>query len=491
MLSGIATRNYGPRRKSFGIDMTFDVVIIGSGSAGFSAAQAARAQGAKVCMIEREKLGGECPNWACVPTKALLKAAKVWKLIKRGREFGITTSGMQADFGDVMGYQRKAVETITGGGALGERYERIAQKLGIELMFGSASFTDAHTLAVVGKEGTQTVVGKTVVIATGSTAFIPPIDGIGDVSIMTFKDVYGLSQLPKSMAIIGGGPVGCEFATFFSAIGTRVTLIQSAPVILHREDAAISAAAMQLMEDRGVEVLVSATIKRLWGARGGVCGLEVERNGATETVAVERVLVATGKRPALEGLTVEKAGVALDDRGAVKTDALRRTNVKHVFAAGDAAGGMMLTHTAHHEGYVAGHNAARLARGRREGMAKTDERVVPRVTFVEPEVASVGLTQLEAKKQFKKILVGEFKIAGLGRAVTESARAGLVKLIADAKTRKVVGGHILSESAGEMIHEVALAIKVGAKIDDLASLIHAYPTFSEAITAAANSAKPA
>ncbi len=471
--------------------MTFDVVIIGSGSAGFSAAQAARAQGASVMMIEREKLGGECPNWACVPTKALLKTAKVWKLMKRGREFGITTSGMQVDVADVMGYQKKVVETITGGGTLGDRYERIASKLGIELAFGSAAFTDAHTVTVTGKQGTTTVSGKTFVVATGSTPFIPPIDGITDVSVMTFKDVYQLTQLPKSIAIVGGGPVGCEFATFFSAFGSRVVLIQSAPVILHREDAAISDLAMKLMEERGVEVLTDATVKRMWGARGGVCGLEVEQGGASQTVAVERILMATGKRPAVADLALEKAGVMLDERGTVKADVLRRTNVKHVFSAGDAAGGPMFTHTAHHEGFAAGHNAGRMARGRREGLVKVDERVVPRVTFVDPEVASVGLTQVQAKKQFKKILVGEYKIAGLGRAVTESARAGIVKIVADAKSRKVVGGHILCESAGEMIHEIALAMKVGAKIDDLAAMIHAYPTFSEGITAAANSAQSA
>jgi pyruvate/2-oxoglutarate dehydrogenase complex dihydrolipoamide dehydrogenase (E3) component len=284
--------------------VTHDVVIIGSGSAGFSAAQAARDQGASVCLIEKGRLGGECPNFACVPTKALLKTVKVWRLLRRAREFGILTSGMQMDFAQALAHERRAVETITGGGEVGDRYVRLAKKLHVRVEFGEGRFENAHTLRIKDPSGERTVRGKTFVIATGTEPFIPPVEGTSDVRFLTSKDVLSLRQLPNSVAVIGGGPVGCEFATFFSGAGVRVT-------------------------------------------------------------------------------------------------------------------------------------------------------------FVDPEVASVGLTEPEARKMYKKIFVGEAKIAGLGRAVTESARFGLLKIIAEGKGGRVVGGH----------------------------MIHAFPTFAEAVTVAAHAAR--
>ncbi len=469
--------------------MTYDVVIIGSGSAGFSAAQAAREAGASVCLVEKERLGGECPNWACVPTKALLKTVKVWRLLRRAREFGITTSGMQIDFAQALAYGHGVVETITGGGKVGDRYVRLAEKLKIKIEFGEGSFEDAHILRVKNADGERMVCGKTFVIATGTEPFVPPIDGIVDVRFLTFKDVLSLRQLPSSIAIIGGGPVGCEFATFFSGLGTRVTLIQAAPRLLHREDPAIADLAGQAMAEREVEVLVNATTKRVWAARGGVHGLEVVVGKERQIVAVEQILVAAGKRAAVDGLGLAKAHVFFDERQNIKKDASGRTSQKHVFAAGDVAGGYLFTHTAHHEGLVAGHNAARMARGLRGPLHRIDERVVPRVTFVDPEVASVGMTQAEAKEVYKKVLVGEAKIATLSRAVTESARFGLLKIVADGKTGRVVGGHMIGESAGEVIHELALAIYLKAKISDLAGMIHAFPTFAEAVTVAAHAAR--
>ncbi len=443
-----------------------------------------------MCLIEREKLGGECPNFACVPTKALLKAVKIWRTVRHAREFGITTSGMNVDFSGVLSYARRAVETITGGGKVGDRYERLAKNLSVAVEFGSAAFVDAHTVSVTSSgEKERVVSGKAFVIATGSVPFVPPIDGLSDVRVLGFRDVYHLRALPKSLAIIGAGPVGCELATFFSGMGTSVTLIQAAPVVLPREDAAISALAAEALAERGVELLLNATVKRVWAARGGVHGLEVEVGGSVQTVAVESVLLAAGKRSAVEGLGLERVGVSLDERGNIRADAKRQTSQKHVFAAGDVSGGFLFTHTAHHEGAVAGHNAALSARGSQGKRTMIDERVVPRVTFVDPEVASVGLTSSEAKKTLKNILVGEYPIRALGRAVTESAAFGLVKIVADAKTRRVVGGHMVGETAGEVIHELALAIRLKATLDDLGGMIHAFPTFSEAVAAAANSAK--
>ncbi|TAK03581.1 NAD(P)/FAD-dependent oxidoreductase [Patescibacteria group bacterium] len=471
---------------------TYDVIVIGAGSAGFSAAEEARRLGASVCLVEKGKLGGECPNWACVPSKALLRGAKLMREARAAERFGVKTGAVSLSLPDAFAYRSKVVASITGGGERGARYERLTARAGMDVVYGEAAFTDPYALEV----GEKRLIGKAFVIATGTEEFLPPVPGLSDIGYLTSKTVHELTRAPKSIAIVGGGPVGCEYATFFSACGTRVVLIQSAPRLLNREDPEISALARKTLESQGVEVACGAKLVEVINGRGGVYGLKTEgadgnlpagRQDATH--AVEAVLVAAGKRAAVAGLNLADAGASLDAQGFVKTDRSARTNLKHVFAAGDVDGGSLFTHVAHHEGVVAGHNAALVARGKRAGFQQVDERVVPRVTFVDPEVASVGFTAEEAKAKFKlkKVLVGRFPIQALGRAATDHAAEGMVKLVAHPKTGKLLGGHIVAERAGEMIHEVALAIHLGATAEKLGSMIHAYPTYSEAVLAAANS----
>lgn len=464
---------------------SFDVIVIGSGSAGFSAAESARAAGASVCMIEKEKLGGECPNWACVPSKALLRAAHAYRAARAMSPFGVAAGGVAYEWAKVMEYRRRTVESITGGGEVGDRYVKLAARLGVEIVFGSAAFADAETVEVAGKR----LRAKAFVIATGSSDFVPPIAGLDGFPYVTSREALTMDRQPKAMAIIGGGPVGCELATFFATFGTRVVLFQSGPTLLNREDPDVSAVATQSMADLGVEIVTDATVAEVINARGGVYGLKVRTAEGMTTHAVESVVVATGKRANTEGLNVVAAGVRLDERGNIVTAPDQRTNVRHVFAAGDVDGGFLFTHTAHHEGAVAGRNAALVALGKRGPLSKTDERVVPRVTFVDPEVASVGMTVAEAKQAFKKALVGSSAVSALGRSVTENAGRGIVKIVAHPKTREVLGCHIAAPRAGEMIHEAAMAMKLGATVDQVASLIHAYPTYSEAVLVAAGAAQ--
>src|SRR3989339_641623 len=464
---------------------SFDVIVIGSGSAGFSAAEAARAVGASVCMVEKEKLGGECPNWACVPSKALLHAARAYRESREASSIGIS-AGVVFDWGKGMAYRRKGVGSITGGGEVGERYVKIAKRLDVEVAFGTAVFGDAETIDVGGKR----LRGKTFVIATGSSEFIPPIIGLERVPFLTSRGALTIDRQPKAVAIIGGGPVGCELATFFASFGSRVVLLQGGPVILNREDAEISAIAMQSMSDLGVEIVTDATVVEVINASGGVYGLKVRSAEGMTTHAVEAVIVAAGERADTQGLNLAAVGVQSDERGNVITTADQRTTAKRVYAAGDVDGGLLFTHTAHHEGAVAGHNAAFAALGKRGTSVKSDERVVPRVTFVDPEVASVGMTAEEAKRRFKTVLVGRAFVASLGRAVTENVERGLVKIVVHPKSRKVLGCHVAAPRAGEMIHEAALAMHVGATVDEVASMIHAYPTYSEAVLSAAASVKP-
>lgn len=460
---------------------TFDVIVIGSGSAGFAAAEAARAAGASVCLVEKAALGGECPNWACVPSKALLRAARAAREAKAAPSYGVSSGGLHVDWPKVMEYRKRVVDSITGGD--GARYVKLASRLGVEIVRGAAAFLDANTVDVGGK----LLRARAFVVATGTVDFIPPNVGLEGFPYVTSRDALRLERLPKTMAIIGGGPVGCEIATAYASFGTRVVLIQSAATVLNREDAEIGGLAGQALSDLGVEVETGANVLEVINARGGVYGLKVSANGSATTHAVDCVVVAAGRRANVAGLGLDLAGVKLDAQGNVATGDDQRTSARHVFAAGDADGGFQFTHVAHHEGAVAGHNAALEAKGKRVGFAKSDEHVVPRVTFVSPEVASVGMTADEAKTRFKKALVGRYAVASLGRATTDHAQFGLVKVVAHPTTRKVLGCHILSEHAGETVHEAALAIHLGATVDKIASMIHAYPSWSEGLVAAAAS----
>ncbi len=460
---------------------TYDVIVIGSGSAGFSAVEAARAQGASVCLIEAHRLGGECPNEACVPSKALLKCASVYRLLQPARDFGIHPGAISFDFSQMMKYRQSVVETITGGGALGDRYVKILRELGVEVKKGKARFVDADLVEV----GTEFLRAKAFVIATGTVDFVPPISGLPQIKYARWKDALHFSRLPKSMAIIGGGPVGCELATFFATFGTRVVLLQSAPYLLVREDSEISQLARQALERLKIEVVTSVKILEVVNGGAGVFGVQVEWEGKKKMHAVEQLVLASGNRANTNGLGLGKTRVKLDPQGWILTNAEQQTSAPSIFAVGDVDGGFQFTHTAHHEGSVAGYNAARFAKKKRIPQRKINEQVVPRATFISPEVASVGMTQQEASKRFSKVLIGRAAVSALGRSVTDQARFGLLKMVAHPKTRKVLGGHMIGERAGEVIHEVALAIHLGATVDKLASLIHAYPTFSEVIAMAA------
>jgi pyruvate/2-oxoglutarate dehydrogenase complex dihydrolipoamide dehydrogenase (E3) component len=464
---------------------TYDVVILGTGSAGFSAVEGALALGASVCVVEKGKLGGECPNFACVPSKAVLKAAKVYRTMRHARDYGLEAGKISYDFEKVMAYRGEVVSAITGGGQHGDRYLKILKSLKVTIKLGAGVFIDDHTIEVNG----EMIYGKSIVIATGTTDFIPPIPGLESIKFWHWKDAIDAKRQPKALAIIGGGPVGCEIATFYATFGTRVVLLQSAPIILNREDIEIAQIALESMEKLGVDVRVDVKIKEIIDGRGGVYGVQVEQDGQTDTVAVEQIVVATGKRSNVKNINLEASGVLLDDRGVLKTNMEQATNIKHIFGAGDVVGGMQFTHTAHHEGYVAGYNAALRAKNKRSAVKKIDERVVPRATFVDPEVASVGMTAKEAIETFGSAVVGSYKVGMLGRAVTEHSRVGLVKIVAHPKTRKIIGGHMVGDRAGEVIHEVALAMYLNATVDKLAGMIHAFPTYSEGVKAAASSAK--
>ena len=449
----------------------YDVVVIGGGSAGLAAAEAARATGATVCIIEREALGGDCPHWACVPTKTLLRSAVLYDHMRHAAEFGIHVRGLGFSFRSIAARRARVVDTVTGNG---KRIFARMQQLGIHVVYGNAHFTDAQTIAV----GKLQLHAKAIVVATGAEDVLPPVVGIERVRVLSSRDVSQLRSLPKSVCIVGGGPVGAECATLFSLLGSRVTLVESGPHILPREDVDIATLAAATLRGHGARVLTGSKILGVINDGRSIRVTYQVADHPRQSMRVAALVVAAGRRPRVHDVGLLDIGVVTDARGVVVLDEMLRTSEKHIFLAGDVSSGYQFTHVAHRQGSLAGLAAAgKPLRGAQKSL------IVPRVTFVEPEVASVGLTEKAARATYKGVRVAKFPVGALSRAVIDDARDGLLKIIVGANGR-ILGGHMLGNRAGEVMHEIALAMYAGIACDELAGLLHAFPTYSEAIPAA-------
>ncbi|MBI2589486.1 NAD(P)/FAD-dependent oxidoreductase [Candidatus Berkelbacteria bacterium] len=451
----------------------FDAVVIGSGAAGMAAAQEIAARGGSVALIERAHyLGGECPNFACIPTKTLLKSAELYTLIQHADQFGLGAQAVKADFRSI----RAHLETIvrqTGGRHL------TADKLhaqGITLVKGTARFIDAHTLDVENHR----LSARQFVIATGVRPRVPLIPGLEKINYLTSHSILKLNKFPNSLIILGGGPVGIEYAQMMNAFGVDITLIQREGRILPREDAEAAQLITHQFERVGVTIVTNCLIENV-ASEQEIISLRGRVNGQIQEYSAEQFMLASGQEPSIDALGLEKIGVHTTDE-AIVTDEHLRTTVPNIWAAGDVTGRMQYTHTAHYEGMIAGQNVAEKEKRR------LDLTVVPRVVFTHLELASVGLTEAELEAKHRPHLVARADINSLGRALTDGTGEGFVKLLVDPQEGKILGSTIVSPRAGELIHEVALAMKVQADVRQIADLIHAFPTYSEAISSAAHRA---
>ncbi|MEK7094571.1 MAG: NAD(P)/FAD-dependent oxidoreductase [Patescibacteria group bacterium] len=449
----------------------YDILIIGSGSAGFAAASAAKGVGRKIGIVESDIVGGECPSFGCVPSKALLYSAKMWRTANSLSVFGITVKDAVFDFSRAV----KRKDDLTRGLA-GPRAEKVADELGIDVLKGRAAFLDAHTVNI----GKKKVTSDKFIIATGSIPKEPSISGIGRSDYWTYKDAVSVKEAPRRLLIVGGGAIGVEMATFFASVGSSVTVVELSSQLLNFAEPEISQLAEESLIALGATVMTSAEIIDIVKTESGSYTTRVNVGGGIEETENDKILFALGKKPNISGLGLKAAGVETDGNGRLKTNLELRTSVKHIWAAGDVRGGMQFTHVAHYEGSVAGFNAFS------DKPIKVNEKIVPRVVFAVPEIACVGETEETASKTMS-VATSVFPISKLGRAYIDGETRGLVKLVADKKTGKIVGGSIAAPHAGEMIHEVALAIHCGMTVDNFVSVIHAYPTYSEAILAAAGS----
>ena len=451
----------------------FDVIIVGGGPAGYVSAIRAAQLGLATAVVERDKLGGVCVNIGCIPTKALLHSAWLANVIRHdAKELGLNTGELTTDYGVAMRRSRKVSDQNSKG------VEFLMKKHKITVIRGSAKLLTGKRVQVGNDVYTAT---KGVVLATGTRVKGLPQIGLelDKTSVISSDEALFLEKAPGSLAIVGAGAVGCEFADVFNAFGTKVTLIEVLPRILPLEDAEASDALTKSFKKRGIVVMAGAKVLKATVAKGGVT-LEVEVGGKTEKVEVEKVLMAAGRAMNTEELGLAEAGVKLDNRGFIQVNpATLETTAPGVYAIGDVAGPPMLAHKGSREGT----HVAELLAG--HPPRPIDYTNVPSVTYCHPEVASVGLTEEQAKAKGIQFQVGRFPFSANGRARTSNETEGFVKVIREAKFGEIVGAHIVGSHASEMIHELVVARTNEYTVEEVDLAIHAHPTLSEATAEAA------
>ena len=441
-----------------------DVCVIGSGPGGYISAIRAARLGLSVVVVEADRLGGVCTNTGCIPTKALLRSAEVFRLAGDAASYGVQASDVGIDFPAMM----KRKDRVTGG--LSRGIGALLKDAGIQVVSGWARLAGSGTVEALGEESTETISAGSIIIATGSSAAIPPVPGMDAPGVITSDGALQLDKVPASLVVVGAGAVGVEWASLFSTLGSEVTVVEMLDRLVPNEDAEISGLLRKSFIGSGIGVKVGTAVQQVTGSPGAM-RVEVNADGAVETLDRATVLNATGRRPNTRDLGLEAAGVTTE-RGAIPVDDAMRTNVPDIYAIGDVTGRAMLAHVASHQGVVAAENIA-------GGSEQMDYNAIPAATFSHPEIASVGLTEEQATAVHGGALVGRFSYMASGRARSYGDTEGLLKVIVEPRYQAVVGMHIIGAAASEMIAEGALAIHLEATLDDLRHVVHAHPTFPE------------
>lgn len=449
----------------------YDLVVIGAGTGGLVSAFVGDALGARVLMVERERVGGECLWSGCVPSKTLIQSARVLDLARRTEEFGVHVEKPRLVWNAV----KLRIQDVRDDIRRLER-EQLAHS-SIEIANGTARFVDAQSLDIQLKDSTRRVRARRVIIATGSEIVIPPIAGLEEAGFITHRDVYTLPALPRSLAIVGGGSVGCEMAQALARLGVKVTLLQRGGRLLPREDADISGYARKILENAGVQVLVESQILAARSDEGKY--LLVRANGEESEIRASQILLAAGKRPRVHGLGLENANVEFSEAG-IATDKYLRTNIPTIFAVGDVRGINMWTHAAEDQAKAAARNALLPL------PAALDERAMPSVVFLEPQLASVGMTEAEARRKYRSPQIVREEFKSLDRAIIDGEAEGFCKLVLG-KSGRILGAHIAGPQAGEMLPLLTHAVRDNMVAAELAEIVFAYPTLSEILHRAGNS----
>jgi mercuric reductase len=464
----------------------YDLVILGSGSTAFAAAIHAQDLGKTAVMTEGRTLGGTCVNRGCLPSKNLIEAAKLVYDAAHPRYPGLTPAQLGVDFPTLVAQKDEIICEYRD-----QHYASLVDETDeegqppIEVVPGRAALVDPYTVAVTASDGTvRQLIGSQVLIATGSSPFIPAIPGLSETpyltsDLLTSQEEMELSELPHSLLILGGGYIALELGQMFARFGTQVTLVTRGRSILTGYEPEIIQSLTEILREEGLQIITSAQVRSVGREEAGVA-LVIQRHGSSQRFSAEKLLVATSRRPNTHDLGLERVGVALDEAGAVRVDQHLQTSVSHIWAAGDVIGreteSQMATPVGAHDGKIAAHNA--LAG---EPLREVDHTAIPRTIFTDPQVAVVGLTDEEANARGIVCECNTIPMSAVPRAGAIRDTRGVIKMVLERPTRRVVGVSMLGVNAGEVIHEAAMALRFGATTDDFIDLIHVYPTMAEAL----------
>jgi pyruvate/2-oxoglutarate dehydrogenase complex dihydrolipoamide dehydrogenase (E3) component len=444
----------------------YDVVIIGAGSAGLVACKVANGLGKRTALIEKRKLGGDCTWFGCVPSKTLIKSANIAHQMTRLREFGLEPSApIELDADRVMAHVRAVVQADADG-----HPPSVLEAEGINVLFGSPKFLDNHSIDLGGKK----ISSKKFIICSGSHPFVPPINGLQDIPYLTNETIFDLEVLPKSMIVLGAGPIGIELSAALNRLGVKIMIIQRSAGILKKDDKELVDRLIETLKAEGLEILTGTQTMGL-ARQGDKIVADIEDEKGKRQIETESVLVSVGRRPNLDGLELEKAGVEFDSKG-IKVNSHLKTSAKNIYACGDVVPPYLFTHIAEYEAIIATTNACF---GLPIKTANYDN--VLWTTYTDPELAHAGLTEEQARERYGNgIRIYRWEHKDVDRAKTDLAQNGLSKFICDNKG-KLLGIHILGHGAGELMHEAQLAKSLGLPFSKIASVIHAYPSYSDAV----------
>lgn len=448
-----------------------DVAVIGGGPGGYVAALRAAQLGKSVTLIEKERLGGICLNVGCIPSKALIHAADLFDEIKGAEKFGIKVGKPEIDAGKMQEWKQNVVDKLVSG------IEQLCKNYGVDVVHGEAFFESADKLIVKGEHGTSGVKFRNAIIATGSRPVEIKGFEFSKKNVVDSTGALSLKEIPKEIVVIGGGYIGLELGTVYAKLGSNVSIIERGPQLIPRADSDVARVVTKRLEQLGVKIYLNAEAKGI---------IEVDEKNIVKIktaekeieIPADKVLVAVGRKPNSEHIGLDKTQVKVNSKGFIMIDQFCRTSQQNIYAIGDVAGDPMLAHKGFRQGKV----AAEVIAGKKSAF---DNVVVPEVIFSDPEIASVGLSEREAFDRSIKIKVGKFPLAASGRAMGLGRTEGFMKIISDAEGKQILGVHLVSPNASDMIAEAALAMELGTTVEDLALTIHPHPTLSEAIAEAA------
>lgn len=455
--------------------MKYDVIILGSGPGGYVAAIRASQLGLKTAVIERESLGGICLNWGCIPTKALLKSANVFDYINHADDYGIKIASPKVDFGGMIKRSREVADGMTKGVTF------LLKKNKVDVIMGEGKLKPGKKIEVTDKAGKKsTFEGENIIIATGARAKELPNVKIDDKKIIEYRKAMSLDKQPKKMVVMGSGAIGCEFAYFYRSIGTEVTIVEFLDNVVPREDEEISKQLGRSFKKSGIKIMTSSSVEKV-DTSGSGCQVHVKTKKGEEVIDCDVVLSAVGVTPNTENIGLADLGIATD-RGFITVDAYYKTNIPGYYAIGDCIPGPALAHVASAEGILC------VEKIKGEKVEPIDYGNIPNCTYCHPEVASVGMSEKEAKEAGYELKVGKFPFSASGKAKAAGQSEGFVKLIFDAKYGELLGGHMIGANVTEMVAELVSVRKLETTGHEIIKTIHPHPTMSEAIMEAAAAA---